>query len=187
MQISAHWYSWQTWLISIHCSQKTFHFLSVSNAPTYILSNIVITLRKSHEITFVGYFRKTRNACERCFGDVSETSQKIHLFWDMLEASSRRHTNDIIFEVFLRRLNDITKKTSFWDVFETSWRCLQKVISFEMFLRSLLGVSLNGDLIEISQTHLMPAGSGSNWSCMYLRDGSGGIEWGGKKMGLSPK
>ena len=35
----------------------------------------------------------------------------------------------------------------------------KKVISFEMFLRGLWNVSLNGDLIEISQRNLMPAGS----------------------------
>ena len=111
-QISTHWYSWQIWLMSMDCSQKTFNFLSVSNGPTSILSDIIIILRKLHEIIFVGYFWKITNTCKRWFWDVSETSQKIHLFWDMLETSERRHTKDIFFEMFLRRLKDITKKTS---------------------------------------------------------------------------
>ena len=75
------------WLISMHCSHKTFHFLSVSDGPTSILSDIVISLRKLHEIIFVTYFWKTKNTCERCFWDVSETSRKRHLFWDMPETS----------------------------------------------------------------------------------------------------
>ena len=79
----------QTWLISMHCSDKTIHFLSVSDGPTSILLDIVITLRKSHEIIFVTYFRKTKNTCERCFWDVSETSQKRHLFGDVAERSLR--------------------------------------------------------------------------------------------------
>ena len=32
-QMPAHWYSCQVWFIFMHCSQKTFHFLSVSNSP----------------------------------------------------------------------------------------------------------------------------------------------------------
>ena len=106
-QISAHWYSWQTWLISMHCSQKTFHFLSVSNGPTSILSDIVITPRKSHEIIFAGLFWKTKNTCER-------------YFWD----AQRRLEKDIFFETCSRRLKDVTQKTSFlrcfWDVLKTS-------------------------------------------------------------------
>ena len=56
-QISAHWYSWQTWLIALDCSQKTFHFLSVANGPTSILSNISVTPRKSQETIFVGILK----------------------------------------------------------------------------------------------------------------------------------
>ena len=33
------------WLISMQCSHKTFHFLSASDGPTSILSDIVISLR----------------------------------------------------------------------------------------------------------------------------------------------
>ena len=66
-QISAHWCSWRSWLTAMHCSQKTFHFLSVSNDPISILSDISITLRKSHEINFVRYFWKITNTCKRCF------------------------------------------------------------------------------------------------------------------------
>ena len=80
-------YSWQTWLIAMHCSQKNFHFLTVSNGPISILSDIVITLRKSHETISVGYFWKITNACKRYFWDVSETSRNRHLFWDVFETS----------------------------------------------------------------------------------------------------
>ena len=52
--------------------------LSVSDGPISILSDIVISLRKSHEIIFVTYFWKTKNTCERCLR---------HLFWDMPETS----------------------------------------------------------------------------------------------------
>ena len=61
--------------------------LSVSDGPISILSDIVISLRKSHEIIFVTYFWKTKNTCERCFWDVSEMSRKSHLFWDMPKTS----------------------------------------------------------------------------------------------------
>ena len=90
----------------MHCSQKTFHFLSVSNGPTSILSDIVITLWKSHEIIFVGYFWKPKILAR----DVFETSQ-------------RRREKDIFFEICLRRLKDVTQKTFFlsciWDVLKT--------------------------------------------------------------------
>ena len=38
-----------------------------------------------------------------------------------------------------------------------SKRCHKKDVSFEIFLRGLGAVSLNGDLIDTSQRHLMPA------------------------------
>ena len=143
-QISAQWYSWQTWLISVHYSQKTLHFLTVSSGPTSVLSDILITLRKPHEIILWDAFFI------------------IYDFWwrasYVFETSQRRHGKDIFFEMFLRRLKGVTKKTSFlrciWDVSRTS----QKVISFEMFARGHWDVSLNGDLIEISQRHFLPAG-----------------------------
>ena len=122
----------------MHSSHKTFHFLSVSDGPTSILSDIVMTLRKSHEIIFVTYFWKTKTTCERCFWDVSETSRKRHLFWDMSETSERRHAKDIFLEMFLSRLKDVTKKTSFlrclWEVSEIS-------LSMEIWLRSLRDIS----------------------------------------------
>ena len=70
------------WLMPMQCSPKTFPFLSVFDGPTSILSDIVINLRKSHEIIFVTYFWKNKSTCKRCFWDVSETSRKRHLFWD---------------------------------------------------------------------------------------------------------
>ena len=140
-QISVHWHSWQTWLILMHWPQKKFHFFSVSNGPTSILSDIVITLWKSHEIIFVGYFWKITNTCERCFWDVSETSQ------------------DILFETCSRRLKDVTQNTSFFEMLLRRLKDVKKKnISFEMFLRSLWNISFNGDLIETSQRQLVPAG-----------------------------
>ena len=91
----------------MYCSHKTFHFLSVSDSPTSILSDIVMTLRKSHEIIFVWRIFEKPKILAR---DVFETSQ-------------RRHGKDIFFEMYLRRLKDVTKKTSFlryfWDVLKT--------------------------------------------------------------------
>ena len=147
-QTSAHWYSWQTCLIVMHCSQKTFHLLSVSNGPASILSNISVNLRKSLESIFVGYFWKITNICERRFWDVSEMSRNRHLseicsrhlkdvtqkasilrcFWDVLKTSQKRHLFEIylvfLFEMNLRRLKDFTKKLSllrcFWEISEMS-------------------------------------------------------------------
>ena len=110
---------------SYHCFQNMFHFLSVYNGPTSILSDISITLRKLHEFIFEGYFWKVQILAR-----------------DTFETCRRRHRIDIFFEMLLRRLKDVTKK----------------VISFYLFLRGFWDVCLNGDLIEISQRHLIPAG-----------------------------
>ena len=110
----------------MHCFQKTVHFLSVSNGPTSISSDIVISLRKSNEIIFVGNFWKITNTCKRCFWDVSGKSRNRRLFWDMLETSSRHYTKHIFFEMFLRCffLKTWQRKRSFlrsiWDVLKTS-------------------------------------------------------------------
>ena len=110
----------------MHCSQKTFHFLSVSNGPTSILSDIVITLPESHETIFAGYFWKLQVIAR----DVFETSQRCHKI-------------DIFFEVCSRPFRDVTQKTSFlrcicdvlktsqkyhlfWDVSKRSLRCLSQ-------------------------------------------------------------
>ena len=86
---------------------ETFHFLSVSNGLTSILSDIVITLWKSRETIFVGF---------------SEKSQI--LARDVFETSQRRHGKDIFFEIYSRRLRDVTEKVSFLrytrDVLKTS-------------------------------------------------------------------
>ena len=100
------WYSWWSWLISMHSTEKTFHFLSA-------LSDIVITLRKSREIIFAGYFWKT-----------------LILARDIFEMSQRRHGKDNFFEIFSRRLKGVTQKTSSWNVFETSERRHKKAIFF---------------------------------------------------------
>ena len=70
--------------------------------------------------------------------------------------SQRRHIVDIIFWDVFDVLKVSHKKHLFWDVFESYLRCHTNVISFEMFLRGHWDVFLNGDLIEISQRHLMP-------------------------------
>ena len=89
----------QTWLISMHCSHKTFHFLSVSD--NFIRYCIVITLRKPHEIILWRIFEKPK----------------------ILAKSQRRHGKDIFFDICLSRLKDATQKTSFlrgfWDVLKT--------------------------------------------------------------------
>ena len=73
-------------LISIHCSQKTFYFLSVSNGHTPVLSDIVTTLHKSHETTFWGILEKLQILAR-----------------DVFEASQRRNGKDIFFEICSRR------------------------------------------------------------------------------------
>ena len=118
----------QAWLISLHGSHKAFHFLSVSDSPTSILSdNYPTEITRNH--LRVTYFRKTKNTCERCFWGVSETSRKRHLFWDIFETS---------YEIFLRRLKDVTKKTSFLRCF---WEDSEISLSMEIWLRSLRDIS----------------------------------------------
>ena len=98
----------QAWLISMHCSHKTFHFLSVSDSPTSILSDVVMTLRKSHEIIFVWCIFEKLKILAR----------------DDFETSQRRHGKDIFFDICSRRLKDVRQKTSFlrcfWNVLKTS-------------------------------------------------------------------
>ena len=108
----------------MHCSQKNFRFLTVSNGPKSIFSDIVITLRKSHETISVGYFWKITNACKGYFWDVSETSRNRHLFWDVL-----RRLKDVTQKTsFLRRIWEVLKTSQknnpFWDISERSLRCL---------------------------------------------------------------
>ena len=140
-QISTHWYPWQTWLIYMHCSQKAFHFLSVSNRPTSILSDIVITLRKSHQIILWVIFEKPKILAR-----------------DVFERSQRRREKDICFEMCLRRLKDDTKKTSFlrcyWDILKTSQK---SYLFWDVSKRSMRCFSQwrsNWDLSETSYADL---------------------------------
>ena len=87
----------------MHCSLKTFHFLSVSNGPTSILTDISVILWKSHETILCCIFEKLRTLRRYVF-----------------ETSQRRHGIYIFFEICLRLLKDVTEKTSFFNVFETS-------------------------------------------------------------------
>ena len=98
MQILADWYSWQTWIIATHCSQKQFSWkflLSLFNGPKSLLSDISMTLQKLHETIFVGYLWKSEILARNIFQnrhlfwdrDVLKTSHKRHLFWDVFEGS----------------------------------------------------------------------------------------------------
>ena len=122
----------------MHCSHKTFHFLSVSDSPTSILSDIVMTLRKSHEIIFVWRIFEKPKILAR---DVFETSQ-------------RRHGKDIFFEICPRRLKDVTQKTSFWRCFWVVSKTSQKRHLFwgvsERSLRYLSQWKSDWDLSETS-------------------------------------
>ena len=119
-QISAHWYSWQTWLIPMHYFQKTFHFLNVPNGSTSVLSDI------ASNPTWI-----TRN---QPFWGIFEKSQIIVRY--VLQMSQRRHEKNIFFEICSRSLKDVTQKISFlrcfWDVSKTSQkryfflRCISK-------------------------------------------------------------
>ena len=96
----------------MNCSQKTFHFFSVSNGLTSILSGIVITLQKSYETIFAGYFEKLQILARNVF----ETFQRRHgmdIIFEICSRAIKDITNDIFFEMFLRRLKDVTKETSF--------------------------------------------------------------------------
>ena len=78
-------------LMAMHCSQKTFHLLSVFNGPTSIFSDISIALRITQETIL---------------RDIFEQSQiPSRYFFEMYQ---RRHRIDIFFETGLRRLKDIT-------------------------------------------------------------------------------
>ena len=135
----------------MYCSHKTFHFLSVSDSPTSILSDVVMTLRKSHEIIFVWCIFEKLKILAR----------------DEFETSQRRHGKDIFFEMFLRRLKDVTKKTSFlrriWAVLKTSPK---KYLFWDVSGRSLRYLS-QWRLVEISQRHLMPAGNKYTRGCLF--------------------
>ena len=142
----------QTWLIDIYallpqnvsfleCFWRShIYFIRYRNNPTEITRNHFYDVflwrifDKPKILTrdfFETSWRHGKDIFLRYFWDVLKLSHKRQIFWNILE----------FFEMYLRRLKDITKKTSllrcFWEVSEKS---------------------LNGDLIEISQRHLMPAG-----------------------------
>ena len=110
----------------MHCSQKTFRFLSVSNGPTSILSNISVTLQRSHETILWGIFEKSQILAR----DVSETSQRCHGKDMFFEISSRRPRGVIQKTSFLRCFWDVLKTSQksclFWDISEKSQRCLSQ-------------------------------------------------------------
>ena len=77
-----------------------------------------------NETIFLWYFWIVANTFKTYFWDISETSENKHLFWDMFETPERRHLKNIFSEMYLRRLKELTKKTSFlrriWDVLKRS-------------------------------------------------------------------
>ena len=127
-QISANWYSRQTWLISMHCSQKTIHFVSVSNGPRSILLDIMITLRKSYLRIFLINHKYLQEMFLRRLRQVTEKTSFLRYARDVLKMSHKRH----LFEMFLRRLTDIAKKDTF----------------FEMYLRRLKDVTKKSSLLR---------------------------------------
>ena len=55
---------------------------------------------------------------ERHLKDLSETSQKRHLFWEVFKTSQIHLKKDVVFVTSLRRLKYISKKMFFWDIFK---------------------------------------------------------------------
>ena len=106
------------WLITMYCCHKIFHFLSVSDGPTSILSDIAINLR------FI------------CLWHIFE-KPKI-LARNVFERSQRRDGKDIFFEICSRRLKDVIQKTSFLRCF---WEVSEMSLSMEIWLRSLRDIS----------------------------------------------
>ena len=78
---------------------------------------------------------------ERHLKDLSETSQKRRLFWDVFKTSQIHLKKDVFFVTSLRRLRYVSKKMSFlWalkDVSDTSQK-----------------ICFSGDVFEASQTYL---------------------------------
>ena len=73
---------------------EMFRFLIVSNSPTSILSDIIITLRKSHEIILWVIFEKPkylREMCLRRLRDVAEKTSFLRYARDILKTSHKRH------------------------------------------------------------------------------------------------
>ena len=122
----------------MHCSQKTFHILSVCNCPTSFLWNILVTLRKSHETILWDIFEKSQILARHVF-----------------ETFQRCHEKDIFFEICSRRLKDVIQKTSFFEMFLKRLKDVTKKSSFLRCFWEVSKMPLNGDLIEISQRHLI--------------------------------
>ena len=171
----------------MHCSQKTmFCFLSVFNSPTFILSawnhfcGIFLNCHKYFQEIFlrrIWYVTDKTPFFEICLRRLKDVTWK-NIFIEMYLKRLKGVPKEASFlEMCLRRLKDVTKKTLFlrciWDVLKTSQkdsffemylRCLKDVTKETsllrcFFLRGLWHASLNGDLIETSQRHLMPAGT----------------------------
>ena len=103
------WAHMTDWLMAMHCCQKTtFQFLSVFNADASIFS------ARNH---FCVIFLIVTNTFKIYFWDISDTSRNKHLF-----------------QIRLRRLKDVTWKTSFlrwiWDVLKTSQK---RHLSWDVF------------------------------------------------------
>ena len=134
------------WLICMQCLHKTFHFLSASGGPRSILSDIVISLQKSHEIILVTDFWKTKNTCERCFWDASHS--KLLLVY---ETSWRRlqHAFSVTILRLSRRLEDALEDEKL-----LCWRSFQDVLKTcrEDLLKTCLEGVLKAYLEDVFKT-----------------------------------
>ena len=79
---------------------------------------------------------------ERHLKDLSETSQKRHLFWDVFKTSQIHLKKDIFFVTSLRRLKTSLKKFLLCDFFKTSRAYLRKDVFSVTSPRRLKNISL---------------------------------------------
>ena len=106
--------------------------------------------------------------------------QKRHLSWDAFKTSQRCRKKDVFFEMYLRYLKDVSKKTSFlrclsqrrpnWDVSETShagWVttltfhvCFSSIYEFKFTSFLILAISNPGDSYKLLQRQkIQPRGN----------------------------
>ena len=70
--------------------------------------------------------------------DVFEALLKKHLFWDILNMFQRFHTKDVFFEMFLRRLKNVIKKSFLLRCFK---EFSEMSLLMKIWLRSLRDIS----------------------------------------------
>ena len=133
----------------MHCSQKTFHFFSASIGPACISSDISITLRKSHEIIFAGYFWKITKTCKMMFlrrlREVTEIQikmpQKFIFEMPLSMEIWLRSLRDILWRLELtqtKTVNTANQVITFWDLF-----ALSNLVKIKTCTQSVCNYSLN--------------------------------------------